>query len=57
MQIHLLLLSLSMQITAAVLALYALYYSPERVARREARRIREERLGERLRALFEDELQ
>jgi hypothetical protein len=57
MQIHLLLLSLSMQITAAALALYALYYSPERVSRREARRIREERLGERLRALFEDELQ
>jgi uncharacterized membrane protein YsdA (DUF1294 family) len=57
MQIHLLLLSLSMQITAAALALYALYYSPERVARREARRLREERLGERLRALFEDELQ
>jgi hypothetical protein len=53
---QLMLLSLSMQITAAALALYAMYYEPDRVARREARRTAEERLGRTLRALLDDEL-
>ena len=56
MQIHLLLLSLSMQITAATLSLYVIYHSPERLARREVRRLREERLGKALRSLLDNEL-
>lgn len=54
MQFHLLILSLLLQATAACFALYAMYQ--DHSTRRETRRLDEQRLGENLRTLFDNEL-